>query len=274
MIIIIHFENEQITIFQSELFKTTSTVIQTDDCIIIVDPNWLPTEVSTIKKHVDKIKGTRPLYLLFTHSDFDHIIGYGAFPEATVIASSTFDERSDKADILEDINSFDDMYYIDRNYPITYPEVDITITEDQQRLSIGKTSITFYLAKGHTNDGIYAIIEPLGIWIAGDYLSDVEFPFIYDSSEAYLTSLAKTATILDGHDIQLLIPGHGTYTKDIVEIKRRTTESVEYIKTLKKTIRTQTNSSHLIDKYTYPKSMTDAHEANITLIKNEVNKSL
>lgn len=270
----IQYESKHITIFQSELFKTTATVIHTDDCIIIVDPNWLPSEVSAIKEFVDNIKGTRPLYLIFTHSDWDHIIGYGAFPEAIVIASAAFNKRTDKTEILNEIHTFDDTFYLDRDYPIAYPEVDIIIKQDAQQLSIGNTHLTFYLANGHTNDGIYAIIEPLGIWIAGDYLSDVEFPFIYDSSEAYFATLAKTDTILKQHIIHLLVPGHGTYTRNTAEIIHRTTESTEYITALKKAIQSNTNSDHLIAKYHYLSSLKDSHEANITLIKSELDESI
>lgn len=265
----LQYQDEHITVFQSELFKTTSTVVHTDDCIIIIDPNWLPSEVATIKSYVKNIQGTRPLYLLFTHSDWDHIIGYGAFPAATVIASRAFGNRTDKTEILEEIRRFDDTYYLDRPYPILYPTVDIMITKERQQLVIGDTVITCYLANGHTNDGIYAIIEPLGIWIAGDYLSDVEFPFIYDSSEAYLATLSKTTTILDAHVIQLFVPGHGTYTNDISEIKQRTTDSLEYINAVKKAVQTNINSDHLIAKYNYLRSMKGAHEANIKLIKGE-----
>lgn len=65
-----------ITIFESALYRTTSTVFHNDDLILIVDPNWLPGEVQAVRGHVDQIKKGYPLYLLFTHSDYDHIIAY------------------------------------------------------------------------------------------------------------------------------------------------------------------------------------------------------
>jgi hydroxyacylglutathione hydrolase len=53
--------------------------------VLIVDLNWLPNEVDDIRNYVDSVKGDRELYLLFTHGDFDHIIGYKAFPGAKII---------------------------------------------------------------------------------------------------------------------------------------------------------------------------------------------
>lgn len=83
----IQFQNEAVTVFQSALFQTTSSVIQTKEMILIVDPNWLPNEIETIRNYVNSIQWEREIYLLFTHGDFDHIIGYQAFPGAKTIGS-------------------------------------------------------------------------------------------------------------------------------------------------------------------------------------------
>lgn len=266
----IQFQNESITIFQSQLYKTTSTVIKTEDCIIIVDPACLPNEIAEIREKVDSIKGNLPVYLLFTHSDWDHLIGYAAFPEAIVIASAQLRDKVNKQAVLDDIQKFDDGYYIDRDYPITYPEVTIAIEEDAQDLKIGNTKITFYLAPGHTEDSIFTLIEPLGIWLAGDYLSDVEFPYIYFNSEEYMKTLEKIDTILLEHTINFLIPGHGTFTTEKQEIIRRKSEAVDYITQLKIAIQTNTNSDHLIQKYAYLQSMQQFHQQNMELIKKEL----
>ncbi|MEC1177449.1 MBL fold metallo-hydrolase [Metasolibacillus meyeri] len=218
---------------------------------------------------MQKFKMGGPLYLLFTHSDWDHIIGYGAFPDATVIASEAFQKRADKEQIIEQIRTFDDNYYIDRAYPLHYPTVDIVIGQDAQTLTIGQTKMTFYLANGHTNDGLFTIIEPLGIWLAGDYLSDVEFPYIYDSSYAYEETLAKVDVILQRHDIHYLIPGHGHMTTDKEEMIKRQQESFTYIKALRECILQQKDSEHLIENYAYPRNMRAFHQANIRLMEGE-----
>lgn len=268
----IQFKNEHITVFESQLVKTTSVVIQTDDCIIVVDPTWLPKEVEEIRQYVNKIKDNRQIYLLFTHSDWDHILGYGIFLDAIVIASEVFNERNDKEQILEKIREFDDGYYLDRDYPILYPKVDVIVRENGQVLDIGKTSLTFYKANGHTNDGIFTIIEPLGIWIAGDYLSDVEFPYMYFNSEKYEETLAKTDRILNKHEVHFLVPGHGHVTESEEEIQRRKQVSLSYIKELRNAIQSDRESIHLIKGYSYFRGMKAFHEDNISLIKKELGK--
>src|SRR5699024_5323086 len=149
--------------------------------------NWLPEEVERIRRYVDSIKNNRKqLYLILTHSDFDHIIGSGAFPEAKVIASRELRENQHKEDVIEEIRQFDQDYYLQRNYTPTYPEVDYVIEEDGQTLDLDTCILTFYQAPGHTSDGIFTVIEPFGIFLAGDYLSDVEFPFITSNYTDYV----------------------------------------------------------------------------------------
>lgn len=261
------------TIFQSVLYKTTSLVIQTDDCVLVVDPNLLPIEVAEIRQHVDRIIGERPLYVLFTHSDWDHIVGYGAFQDAIVIASEALQERQDKADLLNQIHEFDQQYYLDRDYPILYPALDIAVVEDGQVLEIGHTKLTFYKAEGHTNDGIYIIVEPLGIWIAGDYFSDVEFPFIYDNSEKYERTIAKSEDILKNHHIEVLVPGHGTATNLKEEIIFRKVLSYRYIQELRNAVKGNADHHFLIQGYKYKENQIKSHEQNAALIKKELELS-
>lgn len=281
----VQFRNDVVTVFESSLFRTTSSVIHTPDLLLLVDPNWLPHEVETIRQWVDFCnKDKKTVFLLFTHSDYDHILGYRAFPEAVVIASESFDKNNGKESVVEQIMKWDDEYYVRRNYLIEYPKVDIVISEDGQHLSQGATRLTFYLAPGHNEDGIFTVVESNwqtglpgeknqpAIWIAGDYLSNVEFPYIYYNSFAYERTLSKVDHILEKHDIGLLIPGHGDVALQQHEIKRRQEESCQYIRTLRKC---QQEGIHfplerLWERYPYRRGMESFHEENIQIIRNEL----
>ena len=269
-------ENKQFTVFQSEIYKTNSTVIQTNDCVIVVDPTWLPSEIETIKEYVYKIKQNRPLYLLFTHSDFDHVLGYGAFPDAMAIGSEellNFSKTPDKVQhVLDEIETFDHQYYLDRPYKVSFPKLDIVIYKDEETLQIGDTKLTFYIAKGHTKDGLMMVVDSLGILIAGDYLSDVEFPFIYDSSSNYEETMKKLPNILKKHQIQLLVPGHGNPTDNYKEIMDRQEKALHYIVELRNYIKREQaeDSFELINGYSYTRVLKACHEANIEVIKKEL----
>ena len=78
----IHLQKNNLTVFKSVLFQATSAVIIGEESIsILTDPTWLPQEIREIKEYIDEVKDNRQLYIIYTHSDFDHIIGSGAFPE-------------------------------------------------------------------------------------------------------------------------------------------------------------------------------------------------
>ncbi|MBL0385721.1 MBL fold metallo-hydrolase [Tumebacillus sp. ITR2] len=270
----IHYRNENITVFQSHLQQTTSTVLQTPDLVLVVDPCWLPGEVEEIRQHVEAIRAGRPLYLLFTHADWDHIIGYRAFPDATVIASQAVHTYPDvdRQRKLDAIRNFDGNYYLDRPYPIEFPSVDLVIEHDGQLLTFGDTTLTFYHAHGHTRDGLFTIVEPLGVFLAGDYLSDAEFPFIYYSSTEYDTTMQKVEQILQTHNISLLVPGHGSATQHTDEIRRRTKESLAYIAQVRDCVQhdKQAELSAMIDPWKYAPQLRRFHQDNIDRITREL----
>ncbi len=273
----IQFKHTDTCVFQSALFCTTATVIQTTDLILVIDPNWLPQEVYAIQNFVREIRKNRPLYLLFTHSDYDHIIGYQAFPDATVIASRAFAENPDKEMIIKQIKEWDEGFYIVRNYPIRYPEVNILVEKDAQQLSIGATNFTFYLAPGHNRDGIFTFVEwdSKGILLLGDYLSDVEFPFIYHSSEDYEQTLNKATQLALHPKLLIAIPGHGGLIHSKTDMQHRITASRLYIQALRQSIQNKQNypTELLWQRYAFRKGMEHYHEGNIKLIEKELQKA-
>lgn len=270
-------QDQHTTLFKSALYETISSVVLTDDCILVVDPCWLPFEVEEIKNYVEKNRTNQPLYLLFTHSDYDHIIGYKAFPEAIVFASEAFNNKSnaEKERIVEQIKEFDDEYYITRNYEIQYPEVTIPIAAEETAITIGGTNITFFQARGHTNDGIITVIEPIGVLLTGDYFSDIEFPFIYDDSMEYEKTMRKLDYILEHYDVRLLITGHGNPTSDIFEMKKRQREALEYIQKLRTFIMEddQDGLKQLIMGCKFPRNLQKCHQQNVWQLQQELNRS-
>ncbi|MFK7771106.1 MAG: MBL fold metallo-hydrolase [Saprospiraceae bacterium] len=268
----IQYRDSTTTIFESALYQTSSTVINLENFILVVDPNWLPIEIETIQLHVEKIRNSKPIYLLFTHSDYDHIIGYQAFPNAKVIASEAFQNNPEKEKILAQINNFDDENYILRNYPIEYPKVDIVISGDFQEIEIEGIEFIFCQAIGHNSDGIFIMIPSLGIFIAGDYLCEVEFPFIYVSGFQYLETLKKALKIIEQFEPIILIPGHGIFSKNKKEMFSRTKEAEKYINDLIFSIKNKTpfDLDTFLKKYHFPKNMIRAHEKNLEILKKEL----
>jgi hydroxyacylglutathione hydrolase len=272
---LIQWQTEGLTLFKSDLYETISSVIETDDLILVVDPCWLPREVASIREFVHRRREDKPVYLLFTHSDYDHILGYGAFPEAAVITSHAFADKTlaDQEEIIEQIHTFDDEYYVRRDYAMVYPTVDHIITKEGETLTVGDTKMTFYFSPGHNIDGMFTVIEPFGVLLAGDYLSDLEFPYIYHSSTLYEKSILKLDTIVSSHSIQTLVTGHGNYTQDPLEMKRRQTKDLAYIHAMRHAVAIQDQSfiDQMINSCPFPRNMRKFHRNNQLLFEKEAN---
>jgi len=267
----IQFQHPHLTVFESALYRTTATVVETPELILVVDPNCLPGEIETIQKHVRQIRGERPVFLLFTHSDWDHIIGYRAFDEAQVIATKAFQDNPHPEKSLAAIRKFDDEYYISRSYLVEYPQVDIPIHFDGQTIEIGATRLVFYLAPGHTADSMFTVIEPYGVWLAGDYLSNIEFPFVYQSFAEYLGTLSKATQILQEHSIRLLVPGHGDVTTEKSTMQTRIEESEQYLRQVIRLVQNGNlfDEEGLFSRYQFSNILQKYHRENLKVARKE-----
>ncbi len=265
------FQQGRTTVFESALFQTTSTVIEGEGFVLAVDPTWLPAEVEEIAQFVRRVRDGRALYLLFTHSDFDHILGYGAFPDAVTVASRAFVDNPDKARSVQAVQAWDSEYYVRRPYDVRYPDIDVVAARDGQELVLGGTRLTFYNAPGHNPDGLFTVVEPEGVLIAGDYLSDIEFPYIYQSSAAYEETLGKLDGILERHSVGVLVPGHGRVTTDQGEMHERRRRSYAYIHALRGHIGAgdQAAIDGMLSEYPFPAGMKSFHEGNQKLMRAE-----
>lgn len=270
----VKYQDQQLIIFESALFRTTSTLIIGNSYLLLIDPTWLPNEIKLIAEHCSRLSEGRKKYLLFTHSDYDHIIAYGRFKEFTTIASKNFTTNTNetKESILEQIRNFDDQYYINRTYRIEYPKISFPISKDNSDLTLGDHSYQFYQGRGHNVDGLISLNKTLGILIVGDYLSNIEFPYIYDSLAFYKATLSCLEEIISKEKVNILISGHGDYATDTNEMRKRIEDSKTYLNALEAAVFSNKpfNLSQLFPRYKYQKIMTKFHEANLALVKQDL----
>ncbi len=267
----LQYEHPSLVIFESELFRTTTTLVLGEGYLLLIDPNWLPREIAFIHAYVERVCGNRTCYLLFTHSDYDHIIGYGKFKGFETIASQNFVSNPKQVDILAEIATFDDQYYIQRDYAIEYPSIDHRI-ESSSSMKLGIETYEFYQAVGHNSDGLISYNSDRGVLIVGDYLSNIEFPYIYESVAKYKETLEQLERIIENNSVQILITGHGDATHDKNEMLQRLQDSHTYIEQLEASVRNQQafNEAILWQRYQFPKIMQAFHQANMELLKKEL----
>ncbi|TXF90110.1 MBL fold metallo-hydrolase [Neolewinella aurantiaca] len=265
----------RLIIFESELFRTTSTCVVTDDYILIVDPNWLPSEVSTIREFAEEHGKGKEKYLLFTHSDYDHIIGYGAFPGFTTIASQRFVDNPEASKQLEQTLAWDDEYYIQREYPLSYPGIGQPISDEGQGMRIGEDEYVFHQAPGHNYDGLITFNKSRGILIVGDYLSNIEFPYVYHSFADYRATLTTLETLVASGEVNILITGHGDHTTKQAEMVQRIADSRAYLDGLTSSVQSGTDFDFeaFVGRYSFPGIMRKFHDKNVSLAQKELKAS-
>ncbi len=270
------YRDPNVTIFQSVLFQTNSTVVKTDDVVLIVDPAWLPDEVALIREYVQSIREGRSVFLIFTHSDYDHIIGYKAFEVDKVFISDAMVANPDKDAIVQQMIDFDQQYYIRRSYPLEYPTGDFMVYRDGVQYRHGNTKMAFYLTPGHTADSMMIVVWQLGLCIAGDYMSNIEFPFFYNSSVAYEQTLEKLPKIHDRNWLTLLVNRQGAPAQSIADWLQRRTESLAYIYALRESIATDVpfDTDSLWNRYQFPRTQLKYHEDNLALMRREYGQGL
>ncbi|WP_116125818.1 MBL fold metallo-hydrolase [Lewinella sp. IMCC34183] len=259
-------------LFESALFQTVSLLITGPDHLLLVDPTWLPGEVEEIAAAAGELAAGRERYLLFTHSDYDHIIGYGRFPGYRTLASAAFVANPEPDDPLRQIREFDDAYYVTRPYPTEYPRIDIPLPAAETNRRLGSDDYVFYPAPGHNPDGVITLNRTRGILAVGDYLSNVEFPYVYHSVAEYRATLDRLETIIESGVVRTLVPGHGDSTDDPAEMRRRLTESRAYLDELEESIRRGTpfDLDRLFTRYRFPGVMRTFHAGNEELMRQHV----
>lgn len=269
----IQYESAGLVVFESSLYRTTTTLVLGTDYLVLVDPNWLPREVDFIAEYVSRYRSGRQAFLLFTHSDYDHIIAYERFADFTVIASRAFVDNPKREEILAEIRAFDDQYYIERDYAITYPTVDLPVATDGELIPLGEQArMRVYQAPGHNADGIFAYLGEHQLLIVGDYLCNVEFPFIYHSLAAYRNTLEKLSRLLATHSIRWLVAGHGDLASEQEEMTSRLVEANRYLDELERQVRTDQPFplADWLAAYPWPEGLRKAHLANLALATREL----
>lgn len=218
-----------INVFQSSIWQTNSVVILNEAANIVIDPCYFPAEIQVIADFVNRSRSFNK-YIIFTHSDFDHVVGYQYFKGARLIGQEEMKFCDSEAQLVQ-LREIDQTYYIKRKIPFTFPEPDITF-ETNYRIPLKDDELYLFHAPGHTGDSCFIISGKKQVMFAGDYLSNLEFPFVYFNTQAYIRTLDLAHKLVDDFDITYMVPGHGDAALSKEEIMVRINQDREYLITL------------------------------------------
>lgn len=221
----------------SELWNTNSTLITgfggrfvgEAKATVMIDPGWFPDEIEELQAAAIATPPGQATHVLFTHGDFDHVVAWEDFPGSVLIASPKAAERD--ASLVEgQVADLDRRRGTARPHAFRYPPSGLFTSPSS--LDLGGETALFFEAPGHQPDGLFTVLPVRHVLVAGDYLSDEEFPFIYDSLESYRATLLLARDLCCRYRIEKTVPGHGQVAATAEEIEYRIATDLDYLERL------------------------------------------
>jgi cyclase len=221
--------SENVFWFQSEVYaQVTAGVVVGPQWAVVIDTLALPDETLTMREFIEHELNVPIRYVINTHYHADHSWGNCFFPGATVIAHARCRELLEEQGVpsLEAARKQNPAV---RQVKIVLPQM--TFVDGDLTLRVGKKNLILSPAIGHSNDGIYVLVEEDRILFAGDSFMPV--PHVVDGDVddniATIKQIAKFG-------LENIVQGHG----DIIlrgEIEAAVKENINYLTAIKKSVR-------------------------------------
>jgi glyoxylase-like metal-dependent hydrolase (beta-lactamase superfamily II) len=195
----------------------------------LIDPALLPDEVEDIAAFCEGHQLDVETIVL-THHHWDHVLGAARFPGAHVVAHQAYVAQTalNLEQSRRSIGSFYEAEGVAHTVPFDPPMPDQTV-DHIVGLMVGGFRVQLFHTPGHARDHL-SVYDPEAacLW-AGDFLSDLEIPFVSDRLDAF----ERTLGIFAAMQVNLLVPGHGSLTRDPAEIRRRIEADCSYLSDLR-----------------------------------------
>lgn len=216
---------KNVFLFKSSFWFLNSGIFLDEEGGALIDPGYSPDELTRISNFLKENK-VSPKYLIFTHSDFNHITGGDFFPDARKVAHLNFKLHPRKYQVryLKEA----DMGKNIRRPEFTFPSVDITFNQ-RLNLPFKDDTLSLAAAPGHTHDSLFVILPNKRIIFSGDTLSDLELPLIFHNGKEYRDSLKLLQSLVEEHDVCHIVPGHGNMAVGKEDIFERLKVDIDYL---------------------------------------------
>ena len=241
----------------SGFWQTNAVAVRGGDEAVLIDSPYLPDELDALPSLLAGA-GFEPDGLLATHADFDHLLGRLAFPGMTLgLGESSVERiRREPGAAQRDLRDYDAEFYVVRPAPLALGQVQGLPVPGH--VELGDRELELHPAEGHTVDGMALFDRATGVLVVGDYLSDVEIPWISESGSLadYRATLARLAPLVD--EAATVVPGHGA-PNDRETALRLLDEDVDYLDALER-------GEQSLPAARDTKSQRKIHEENLTRV--------
>lgn len=270
---------------KSQVFAMNSVVLLDPAQAVIVDPGVLPSELNDLARVV---AASRPanITLIFTHGDWDHVLGRTWWPLASTLAHDRFAtevrERRDAilASATAAVAREGEVW--DRGFEPFRPQSEVSGLHFQK---IGPWRVVTRDAFGHSASMLSIHLPEHQLLIAGDMLSDIEIPLLHQSWRLYRQTLLELEPLAEHGAIERVIPGHGAIARTRDESLARIRRDLEYLDELARRVGDAVHrglsadeSVRALDAMEYPGkqaeySMVESHHDNVRNVHEEMSAS-
>ena len=214
-------------VLTSLLWQTNAVALRAGGEAMLIDSPYFPEELEALPQVLSGA-GFEPDALIATHGDFDHLLGRVAFPGLALGLGEPTVERfhREPGSAQRQLRDFDARLYVQRTGPLSLGQVQTLPVPGS--VELGDRELELHPAPGHTSDGMAIFARWCGVLCVGDYLSQIEIPWISEngSLEDYRSTLARLASLVERADT--VVPGHGPPHGGEVA-SRLLEEDVEYL---------------------------------------------
>jgi hydroxyacylglutathione hydrolase len=197
-----------VVVVTSRIWQTNATAIRSGGEVLLIDSPYFPDELELLPALLRQA-GFEPNALFATHADYDHVLGPVAFPGLPLgVGDHTMERlRAFPGQAQRELRDEDARNYVTRERPLSLGSVQSLPVPGY--VELGEMELELHVADGHTSDGTALFARPLGVLVVGDYLSDVEIPWISPGGglDVYRATLARLAPLVEA--AETIVPGHG-----------------------------------------------------------------
>ena len=193
------------TMISGEGLDSNTTIITTEEGVIVIDTRPTPTEARKVLEEVRKLSDLPIVYTINTHYHGDHTFGNQVFKDSkTIIAHKNVRETLVKSgqDHLSLFKTFG-LPGMDE-VKVTPPNI---VYEKGMELWLGGYHLQLlYHGKGHTDGDTIIYLDELRTVITGDLVFNKKIPYMAD---AYIDEWIESLKYIELLKNETVIPGHG-----------------------------------------------------------------
>jgi len=171
--------------------------------------------------------------LVFTHGDWDHVLGRPWWPRAATLAHDRFaaEIRERYLAILDEARGAASRAgeTWTRGFEPFSPDHAVS---GLRFLRFGPWRLVFRDAPGHSASMLSIHLPDRALLLAADMLSDLEIPMIDLSWSAYRSTLVELLPLAQHGAIETLVPGHGAIAHGRDEVVARIERDLGYLDSL------------------------------------------